>query len=718
MKLRFKAAYHQTRAKRRYDTQRLQNPEVAQEFVEKFNASCQPDAVLSWSGLTSMLRSSAEETLGFQQHTRKQWISDATWNQIEARRKLKGQLHQARSREEKRLVQNAYNGAEKAVKRMAREDKRNYFKGLANEADAAARCGNMRGVYSATRKLCGSKPAPTPPLKDSNGNTLTSEHQQLDRWKEFFSEHHPIDEAYIPFPPVVRRNPRRLISTVPPSVPEIESAIRKLKNHKAPGPDNLPAELYKATVDTIAPILQPIIREAWTDRCIPDSWKEGVIVTIPKKGNLNECKNWRGITLLNAIQKILASLILHRISPAIEAHLRREQAGFRPNRSCVDHINTIRMIIEQSVEWNNPVYLLFVDFERAFDMVRREAIWNALTNIGIPESIIDLIRELYRETPCKVRFKGKDSSTFTTNRGVRQGCVLSPLLFITVLDLALNRTNNEAPSGIQWSLTEKLHDLDYADDICLFSNSFNGIQDKLRALDTNAKTTGLRINIAKTKLMRIGSRCETPLLLNGEPIEDVAKFCYLGSMVCKDGGAETDVSSRIDKARSAYHSLGNVWRSNQLSTSLKLRLFNSNVKSVLLYGCETWKTTNSIDHKLQVFVNKCLRRILKIFWPEWVTNADLLQRAGQQPIAAEIRRRKWSWIGHTLRKPETDVARMALTWTPQGTRSRGRPRSTWRRTVEKEHRQAGKSWPEVTRLARDRTSWRTFADSLIPLCAP
>lgn len=79
------------------------------------------------------------------------------------------------------------------------------------------------------------------------------------------------------------------------------------------------------------------------------------------------------------------------------------------------------MIIEQSAEWNSPIFLLFVDFERAFDMIRRDAIWNALENIGIPTSITDLIRELYRDASCKVRFKGNDSTAFTNTRGVSKG---------------------------------------------------------------------------------------------------------------------------------------------------------------------------------------------------------------------------------------------------------------------------------------------------------
>lgn len=145
---------------------------------------------------------------------------------------------------------------------------------------------------------------------------------------------------------------------------------------------------------------------------------------------------------MDTIQKLLALLSLHRISPNVKSHLRREQAGFRPNCSCVDRISTIRMVIEQSIERYNSIFLLFI---------RQEAIWNALAKIGIPESIIDLIRELYHDASCKMRFKGNHSIPFNKNRGVRYECVLSPLLFITTLDLVVTRTNTDASRGTQWS---------------------------------------------------------------------------------------------------------------------------------------------------------------------------------------------------------------------------------------------------------------------------
>lgn len=183
-------------------------------------------------------------------------------------------------------------------------------------------------------------------------------------------------------------------------------------------------------------------------------------------------------------------------------------------------------------------------------------------------------------------------------------------------------------------------------------------------------------------------------------IEDVDQFCYLGSTVTKDGGIDVDVRSRINKAWSAFATLGRVWRSSSISNRQKLHIFNSNVKSILLYGSETWRVTTGLSRQLQVFINKCLRRLLKIFWPNIITNEDLLRITASWPVRSEIQRRKWSWIGHNLRRPSDNIAKMALDWNPQGSRRRGRPKTTWRRSVECEH--AGKSWLQIKRLVRNR----------------
>ena len=116
----------------------------------------------------------------------------------------------------------------------------------------------------------------------------------------------------------------------------------------------------------------------------------------------------------------------------------------------------------------------------------------------------------------------------------------------------------------------------------------------------------------------------------------------------------------------------------------KLRIFNACVKSVLLYGSETWIVSNSITQRLQSFVNKCRRIICRIFWPNTINNVALLKLTDEEPILRQLKRRKWRWIGHTLRKLPDSISRMARDWNPQESRERGRPKHTWRRLLLQE----------------------------------
>ncbi|XP_073814795.1 uncharacterized protein [Musca autumnalis] len=143
--------------------------------------------------------------------------------------------------------------------------------------------------------------------------------------------------------------------------------------------------------------------------------------------------------------------------------------------------------------------------------------------------------------------------------------------------------------------------------------------------------------------MRIGSNVTTPLTVNDIVIENVDTFSYLGSIISTRGGSEEDVCARLNKARVAFQVLYKVWESNNISRKTKLRIFDSSVKSVLLYGSTTWGITQLNMKKLQTFVNRCLRRILRIYWPNTISTKDLLELTNNIPVEKEIKKRKWTW---------------------------------------------------------------------------
>ena len=201
-------------------------------------------------------------------------------------------------------------------------------------------------------------------------------------------------------------------------------------------------------------------------------------------------------------------------------------------------------------------------------------------------------------------------------------------------------------------------------------------------------------------------------MLEGEGLEEVESFRYLGSIVNTREGTEADVKTRISKARAAFHIMRNVWKSRVICKITKIRLFNTNVKSVLLYGAETWRMYKTTLKRIQTCVNQCLRKILGIQWMDTVSNKDLWERTSQVQIEIEILKRRWGWLGHTLRKPNTNITRQALTWNPQGKRKRVRPKNTWRRDLEADIMQTGLRWKQLERIAQDRRRWRDIVHSL------
>ena len=136
------------------------------------------------------------------------------------------------------------------------------------------------------------------------------------------------------------------------------------------------------------------------------------------------------------------------------------------------------------------------------------------------------------------------------------------------------------------------------------------------------------------------------------------------------------------------------------------------MKLVLLYGSETWRLTKKIITQLQAFTNRRLPYILSLaaWWPRTISNEKLWQRAKQERIEVTIRRRKWRWIGHTLRKPATNITHLSLEWNPEGVRRRGRPKTI--RTIQQEYEELGMSWDEVKRTAKNRLRWKAEVEAL------
>ena len=378
----------------------------------------------------------------------------------------------------------------------------------------------MKTLYNISKKLSGKHSRPERPVKDKNGSPIQGIEGELNRWAEYFEEllNRPAPQS----PPNISPGDRDLdINCEKPTREEITNAIKLLKNDKAVGPDDIPAEALKADLKTTVEILYSLFENIWEKEEVPTNWKEGYLIKLPKKGDLSNCNNYRGITLLSVPGKVFNRILLERMKGRVDPILRDQQAGFRQDRSCIDQITTLRIIVEQSLEWNSSLYINFVEYEKAFDSIDRETLWKLLRHYGVPTKLVTLIKNSYEGMKCRVIHRGQLSNSFEVKTGVRQGCLLSPFLFLLVIDWVMKTTTTGNRNGIQWTLLEQLDDLDFADDLALLSSSHQQMQKKTSKLAVTSAQVGLNIHKGKTKILKVSTAREDPIILHGSKLEEV-----------------------------------------------------------------------------------------------------------------------------------------------------------------------------------------------------
>ena len=452
--------------------------------------------------------------------------------------------------DQKAAAVEAYRERNREVKRSSRRAKKEYTNSLAAEAQSAAERGDTRTVYMITKTLTGGFTSKTTVVKDKDGKVLTKEQDKLDRWAEHFREtlnrSDPDVETAIEYMGFQIEMTRGNIAQQ-----EIERAIRQTKGNRAPGEDSVTADMLKADHTTSTKSLKKLFNKVWEEEKVPEAWKRGIIVKLPKRGDLSVCANLRGIDLLSVSGKIFCRVLLQRVRQSIERTLREEQAGFS-GRGCTDQIFVLRTIVEQSLEWNSSLYINYNDFEKAFDSIHHPSLWKILRAYGFPTKVINILLDMYADNQCCVRHEGKQSEWFHVKTGIRQGCVISPVLFLVSIDWVMRRATGDQPRGLVWGLTARLEDCDFADDIALHSHTQKSIQEKTDRVDRAARSVRLKIHPSKSKMTKL----KKTIVRNVE-LEEVQDFKYLGSYISTDSNIE-EISTRIGLAAQAFNRVQSI----------------------------------------------------------------------------------------------------------------------------------------------------------------
>ena len=302
---------------------------------------------------------------------------------------------------------------------------------------------------------------------------------------------------------------------------------------------------------------------------VPVDWLCGIIVPLYKgKGDVYECGNSRGISLLVIIGKVFGRVLINRIKDKTESMIAEIQGGFRRGRGCTDQTFVVRQICEKYVKKDKDVYFAFLDLEKAYDRVDREAMWKVLELYGVGGRLLSAVKSMYADSRACVRVGSERSEWFSVKVGLRQGCVMSPWLFNLYIDGVVREVNARVGGrglklidrdGNDWEMNQLL----FADDTVVMADSEEKLCQLVSEFGRVCKKRKLRVNVGKSKVMRctrneVSARLN--VLLNGEALEEVDQFKYLGSVIAANGGVEADVSHRVSEGCKVLGAMNGVIR--------------------------------------------------------------------------------------------------------------------------------------------------------------
>ena len=338
--------------------------------------------------------------------------------------------------------------------------------------------------------------------------------------------------------------------------------------------------------------------------------------------------------------------------------------------------------------------------------------WSILKHFQVPNKLIRLLKMCYNNTRSRVKIGGELSEAFEMKTGLKQGCALSTLLFNLVLEWVMRSTpTSNTPVHVGDCDVDRLA---FADDVDLMDEKLIGVEQTYVAFKRTAKRPGLDINQGKTKVL-IATRepdQEGHVNFDGDQLEIVKSFKYLGSTISHDDIIEQEISLRIASATRCAWSLNGTFKSRQLSKVTKTHIYATIIRPILIYGSETWRLTKLQESRISVFERSVLRRIWgPIMDAETgelrrLHNHELVERTRIPCVANVMRAQRLRWAGHVARMDEQRAPPQVMEGNPRGRRPLGRPRKRWRVNLREDLQLMNVTQEDWQQQAQDRSRWR------------
>ena len=552
-------------------------------------------------------------------------------------------------------------------------------------------------------------------VKNTTGELLTEPEKVDERWEEYFrnllnapenggtaeeeEEEEVASEEHLMGDMVDRI-----------TVSDVKDALLKMPNNKAAGYDGIPCEIFKFGGMTAINILTRLFNIAWDAGEIPQDWSKAVIHPVFKKGDRTNCSNYRGIALLSHVGKIYERILEKKLRNIVEDVLHEAQHGFRPGRGTTDLVFALKMILEKSWEWDIKKYVALLDLEKAFDRVPRQMLWRAMrrAEYQIPPKLERAIKSLYASNETLVRPVAKEEKWFDVSSGVRQGSVISPLLFILLMDQVVKVV--EQRSGDRGNYATFI----YADDVGLVEEDLQQFSNMINLWNNVLKEHGLKINLGKTELMLAGrEQEEIDIQIEDVKLKQVTEVKYLGVAFDEEVRNEKTIEDRIANYSKNVNLLYPLLKDRHVPRKVKKIIYKTILRPILTYGCECWTLTSKTRSKIQAAEMRVLRIIKGVTRRDRMRNEDIRKELYIDSILIFVERAQLRWYGHVMRMEENRTPNRWLNWRPRGRRPLGRPRKRWCDNINEALRNRGSSLQQVLQERRydDRADWRRLTQT-------
>ena len=382
------------------------------------------------------------------------------------------------------------------------------------------------------------------------------------------------------------------------TVEELGKALRDMPNKKSPGTDGLTADFYKFFWGDIKDIVFNSLTYAFENNSLSIEQKRGILCIIPKKGkDLRRLKNWRPLTLLNTDYKILTKLLASRLQIVLPSLISRDQSGYLKGRYIGENIRSIYDTINFAAITDSPGMIVALDFEKAFDSISWPFLFNTLETFNFGPYFRKWINIIYSNPECCVTNNGYYSSFFNISRGIRQGCPISALLFILVVEvMAIQIRQSSDVRGIRYSDKNTITISQLADDTTLFLEDEKSLEASIQIIADFSESSGLRLNTEKSEAFWIGSRvsCRNKpfdLKWTNESIKCLGVWCSADV----ERAIEQNFNEKIKKLKS----LLNMWSQRKLSLKGKVAVLRSIILPQILYVATVLYTPEWVIEKVE-----------------------------------------------------------------------------------------------------------------------